>query len=122
MIVDAIGFWALHFAASLQVTVSHLPAAAVGYSANWLGLPLQRQGCAEETLTSVKLACLIRPTDTVIQRQHLFTVYVHPSKSFEGATGLLCLMITTAALHQSRSCDLLDSKGFVEMGQLLSIL
>ena len=37
---------------------------------------------------SVKLACLIRPTDTIIQQQHLFTVYVHPSKSFEGATGL----------------------------------
>ncbi len=37
----------------------------------------------------MKLACLIRPTDSVIQRQHLFTVYVHPSKSFEGAADRL---------------------------------
>ena len=34
----------------------------------------------------MKLACLIRPTDSVILQQHLFTVYVHPSKSFEGGS------------------------------------
>ena len=37
----------------------------------------------------MKLACLIRPTDSVIQQQHLFTVYVHPSKSFEGEISML---------------------------------
>ena len=46
---------------------------------------LQKHGCDEDTLHGIKLACLIRPTDTVIQRQHLFTVYVHPSKGAEGA-------------------------------------
>ena len=99
-------------------------ARGAGVCSDFCASALQRQGCSEETLTAVKLACLIRPTDSVILQQHLFTVYVHPSKSFEGgnARRLLSRVVCprVRCLKLACPCDCMTASEPRSDGSLIS--